>query len=272
MIRHHSTIIAAVFLSVVFCMATGCEKLFTGVGPQPVYLDTSPFEPRLNVLGVLRPDYLEGFPQSFVYLEQSRDILDDEGAWEITDADVTVSTLQADTTADSLKFVYTDMDSVFSFKAFRHRDFIPEGGEKYLVACRKQGMTPVQAVVQIPRAVVIKPQSEKLEDGRLSFTILRDETAFLYEIILYIEGDPELYTETIRRPDSGDIEVSILLNDMNREKTGILLVYVYDRNFAEYKSYNVSIKPNTFRSDYSTLDSAYGCIGGINVLEKEVQF
>jgi hypothetical protein len=260
-----------VILSVLI-LNQGCEELFTGMGPQPDYIEKDPFSPRLNVLGVLRPDFQNNLPMSFVYLEKSLDILEDTEKRYVTDATVMVYSLDNGSIDDSLQLVYMEMGSTFDFNAYRNFNLIPVPAHQYRIVCQKEGLPTISDVVQIPDSVVIVDGSLNLKGEIFSFKIARDEFAFLYEIILRIDGESEPYQENIRRPNSGDVYVSIQLKDVPASKEGSLRIYAYDENLAEYKTYNVGIKPNTFRTDYTTVENGYGCLGALNFLEKKLQF
>jgi len=79
------------------------------------------------------------------------------------------------------------------------------------------------------------------------------------------------YTDRIQRPEVGDIAVTIAI-EPSGESTGLLIIYAYDLQLSEYITYNVSIKPNTYRSDYSTVDNGFGCFGSLNVFSKMINF
>jgi hypothetical protein len=101
--------------------------------------------------------------------------------------------------------------------------------------------------------------------GGLSFTIVQDSLAALYDI--YYFNGTNIYSQRIRPAGSGDIVI-----DMNVEPglTGkdYIVIYAYDLKLSEYMTYNVGIKPNTYRSNYSTVENGYGCFGSITVLKK----
>ena len=65
---------------------------------------------------------------------------------------------------------------------------------------------------------------------------------------------------------------SISPPEQSSESTGLLIIYAYDLQLSEYITYNVSIKPNTYRSDYSTVDNGFGCFGSLNVFSKMINF
>ena len=65
---------------------------------------------------------------------------------------------------------------------------------------------------------------------------------------------------------------SISPPEQSSESAGLLIIYAYDLQLSEYMTYNVSIKPNTYRSDYSTVDNGFGCFGSLNIYSKVIDF
>ena len=53
---------------------------------------------------------------------------------------------------------------------------------------------------------------------------------------------------------------------------GQVKIIAYDYHLSEYITYNVNIKPNTYRDDYSTVENGYGCFGSLNITEQEIYF
>ncbi len=88
----------------------------------------------------------------------------------------------------------------------------------------------------------------------------------LYDVYLII--GQKAYTDRIQRPEAGDIVVTIT----SSESAGLLIIYAYDLQLSEYITYNVSIKPNTYRSAYSTVDNGFGCFGSLNVFSGMINF
>lgn len=90
-----------------------------------------------------------------------------------------------------------------------------------------------------------------------------------YDVYLII--GQKAYIDHIQRPEGGDIAVTIEVEQSN-ESAGLLIIYAYDLQLSEYITYNVVIKTNTYRSDYSTVDSGFGCFGSLNVSSKMINF
>ena len=66
------------------------------------------------------------------------------------------------------------------------------------------------------------------------------------------------------------VELYGLENDSASE--GKLIIYAYDIKLSEYITYNIIIKPQTYQSNYSTVNNGFGCFGSMNLLEKTLTF
>ena len=98
---------------------------------------------------------------------------------------------------------------------------------------------------------------------------MRDSSVVLYDVYLII--GQQAYTNRIQRPETGEIAVIVII-EQSGVSVGLLIIYAYDLQLSEYMTYNVSIKPNTYRSDYSTVDNGFGCFGSFNVFSKMLNF
>ena len=243
-------------------LITGCSKHFTGPGPQPHYFEDQGHEDMLNVFGVLRPGSEYGKPLSFIHVEnvvsvtpfQSGDI----SPHEIIDADLTLFYNDNDTLVFSYTR-YTNFGSVFNKEEYRHPTFYPHAGKTYRITCKKEGFPVVTAETTMPFAPRIKDLTVSFT--KLSFTIIRDESASLYDI--FFEVGEEKFTTRVLRGDSGDIPVEMDL-EPGIAREGKLFIYAYDKNLSEYLSHIIILKPNTFQPTYSTVSNGYGCIGSMN--------
>ncbi len=239
-----------------------CTDYFTGPGPQPHYINGQvTHEVRFNVFGVLRPDTVEtGLPVSFIQLETSFPMNDYPDSNDAADADVfLIST--TDTQADTLQFTYSDL-GVFQDTVFRRPDFFPIAGRTYGLVCHKDGYTTLTAETLIPDRPEIIPNSLHISSGKVEFTIRRDEMAGLYEAVLIGAAGNQI--ERFLPPKSGDTKMSIQISGDSGAPTA-LIVYAYDLNLAVYLTANISIKPNVYQSDFSTVENGYGCFGSLNV-------
>lgn len=261
--------VVTLVMMIVLGLMTGCENPITGYGPQPVYLDKQEYRPMLNVFGVLRPGTQDGIPLSFVHLEESFPLTSYPDTIEVRDADVTLFRYEGDVILDSMVFVYTHFDSTFQKSEYRHTEFYPVENRTYGISCRKAGFPELTSKTTVPSIPGIVEGSIEINTNRLTFSILRDSSAALYDITLWI-GEHS-YNQRLRRPEVGHIDVAFDL-ETNHGASGVLLVYAYDLQLSEYMTYNVNVKYNSYRSDYSTVENGFGCFGSLNVLERTVTF
>jgi len=262
--RNHAILIILITL----CFNVGCENLITGPGPQPKFIENQDHEPLLNIFGVLRPDKLSDFPKSFIHLEKSFSALEEyPDSLEIEDANVTIFTLEKSSAVDSFRLNYTKFNSIFSKFEYRHKDLNPLPGKTYKICCKYEGYPELTSKTTIP----YKPNilDESVENSQLTLTIERDSFSQLYEIY-FIVGQ-NIYYERILRPEAGNISVKMKI-EKSGESQGYLMIYAYDLNLSEYKTYTVTIKPNTYQANYSTVTNGFGCFGSMNFLEKTISF
>ena len=65
-----------------------CERLITGMGPQPSYFDEHEHKPLMNIFGILRPGEIGEMPMSYIHLEKSFPFTSFPDTIEISDAEV----------------------------------------------------------------------------------------------------------------------------------------------------------------------------------------
>ena len=109
----------------------------------------------------------------------------------------------------------------------------------------------------------------KVNTNNISFSIIRDTLTALYDVYLII--GQQAYTDRIQRPETGDIAATIAIGQSS-ESTALLIIYAYDLQLSEYITYNVIIKTNTDRSDYSTVDNGFGCFGSLSIFSRMINF
>ena len=263
--HHFQKIAQLIFVFLVPIFNTSCDNPITGMGPQPSYIDKHEHKPMLNVFGVLRPDTLDGKPLSFVHLEESVSATSFPDNMLVTDAKIKVFEHDHNLVTDSLELDYTNLNSTFETLEYRNIHFYPLPGLTYGISCVRDGYPELTSRTTIPLVPAIKENTLFLGADELSFIILRDSLAALYDIY-YVNG-PNKYSQRIRPPAVGDISVKMDF-EPGLTTEGYLIIYAYDAKLSEYMTYNVSIKPNTFRSNYSTVENGYGCFGSVNFLRK----
>ena len=224
------------------------------------FIDEVDFVPQFNVFGVLRPDSSEtGLPQSFIKLSSTFPI--DDWDSDVDTVSVLLYRIEKDNPVEKFNFENTDLES-FSDSLFRHPGFFPRSGESYQLICEAPGYPTLKAETIIPSPPNIVPGSVVLASGEIRFQVIRDKNAGLYEVILLGEGYNQ--SERFLRSDSGNTRISVNLN-LSESSPSMLLLYAYDLNLADYLSANISIKPNIYLTDFSTVENGYGCFGSLNL-------
>ena len=109
----------------------------------------------------------------------------------------------------------------------------------------------------------------QVNTNNISFSIMRDSSTALYDVYLII--GQKAYADRIQRPEAGDIAATIAI-EQSSESAGLLIIYAYDLQLSEYITYNVIIKTNTYRSDYSTVDNGFGCFDSLNIFSRMINF
>jgi hypothetical protein len=255
----------------IFCLCLlvimNCSSLNpVSPGPQPHYLEDVKHEPMLNVFGILRPDSLGFVPLSYVHLEFSfpTDNIPDSSI--VPDARVKIIKMDGTKAVDSCHFDYTDF-GLFPTQEYRHASFFPQKGT-YRLICQKVGFPVLSAETTVPSIPVIQEESIQRQGNSLSFQILRDELVGLYEVIL--EGSNWLIKNRFLRPNSGDVPISLPLDGIP-SGTCQLTIYAFDLNLSEYLTVNLSIKPNIYQKDFSTVENGFGCFGAMNIYRKMIE-
>ena len=246
----------------------GCDWI-SPPGPQPSGLEDYEYEAKLNVFSVLRPASDEGISLSYVHVEYAYPTANIPDEIAIEDAEVMVYRMIGGVAVDSVRFLYAQPDSVFDSHVYRNGAFDPESGGVYCLACRKAGFPTLTGTTMMPETPEVVDASVRLDDNRLRFSIRRDPSAVVYDVYSRIGGIES--TVRVRRPEEGDIPVDIAFHRENQAR-GTVVIYAYDALLSEYIAYNISIKPNTYRKGYSTVENGYGCFGSLNLTEWNIDF
>ncbi|MEJ2628240.1 MAG: hypothetical protein P8078_06765 [bacterium] len=248
----------------------GCEKLITGYGPQPSYIDKPEYEQKLNILGILRPDSLQGRPQSFVHVEKAISIYDVDDSLSVDNVEVSIIKLDQNVPVDSVQLIYSDFNGFYDSKEYRNGTFFPQAKITYEVKCKREGFPELKGRTAVPSEPEIISESVHCSNNNLFFTIKSDSLASLYYIYLKINGN-DFFKQIVKKGNE-NIDMVFHLHDVCNVHTARVTIIAYDNNMSEYISYNVNIKPNTYREDYSTVENGYGCFGSLNITEQDIYF
>ena len=248
-----------------FLLSLSCENPITGYGPQPIYIDEHGHVPKLNVFGILRPDSLVELPQSYIHLEGSYSVQENEpDDTDIPDATVIVIDQNA-STPDSIHFIYTNLEKDIE-PEYRNKSFFPTAGKTFSLYCYKNGWPVLTARTTIPDKPHIKENSLKIENDSVSFEIMPDSLAGMYDIYCGIDGK-EYFKRTIKESDQKRISIPI---DAAPKKGIYLKIIAYDHNMTEYITSPVILKLNTYQPPISTVENGYGVFGALNIWEGEI--
>ena len=84
-----------------------------------------------------------------------------------------------------------------------------------------------------------------------------------------MEGSNRLIRDRFLRPNSGNVPISLSLDGV-ADKVFQLIIYAFDLNLSEYLTYNLSIKPDIYQKDFSTVQNGFGCFGAMNIYKRMI--
>jgi hypothetical protein len=253
-------------MSAISCLFLCCNFNPLSPGPKPTTLVDTRYKPFLNVFGILRPDSLERMPLSFVHLEHAYPASGIPDSNIITNAVVLVIHQGHLAVPDTVVFSYGPFP-VYPKYEYRNSFFSPDSG-RYDLVCQREGYPTLTAETIIPGIPVIR-EGSFIQDARsVSFDIIRDEQAGLYEVM--IACGYEMIQGRFMRPDEGDVKIS-LGKGAGWAGVCMMKIYAYDLNLSEYLTANLSIKPDIYQSDFSMVTNGYGCFGSMNILTQTIE-
>lgn len=243
----------------IFCSAVllffSCD-LPTEPGPMPTDIIATEFESKLNILGVLRYDRVEG--SSFIRVEHTyryEDVDEQNFSTVVDDAEVTV---QYSAGADYAFVFVTGSDLGEVYKSSR---CLPGGGENYQLTITADGYPDVTASTTIPYPPVIDSTSLEVSTRNVSFELLSADDVGLYDLFLICEND----TLDQRLVPSGEnsMHVEFIVPYAAGEPVKAE-IYGYDVNLSEYLISAITIKPQTYLETVTTVEGGYGCFGSLS--------
>ena len=238
-------------------LISGCVKIgefYVGLTMQPD-MEDSPFEPGLNVYGVVKCG--ADFDSVNYYFEVQRmlDMLDWSAGMEVDDAKIHLHRI----TAQGVEFDY-DL-SYYDDSTYRNDSIKTLSGDRWTYRCAEDTFE-VTSSCMVPNLPVI--QNAQLTDNRVSFEVKADTSAYLY--LVYVFQGENIHTEYKTPSINGNTE---FLTDLEWEVSDEpIFVYVcaYDENLRKYQTTsNTFFKPNAFRPSFSTVDGGYGTFGAIAI-------
>lgn len=255
------TTIKILYVYFLLLFLSSCEDLL--IGSQPKIIDDTPYQPSLNIFGVLRPDSVMGAPGSFINLDIITPTLNDTTKeWFVKEAHITIEDVETQFSYDferkTLLYDIKGKDSIITDQYLNY-SFSPIELNTYNIKCYKSGFDTLFATTTIPEKPVILNQM--YANGNLKITIKADTESYLYDVYTYFNDTLFIANRYLPADDQQNTDIVIETS----LKPAFIEVYAYDNNMAGYYgSANVFIKPNTYRQLVTYVDNGYGCIGSVN--------
>ncbi len=229
-------------------------------GPQPSWLDNQRYEPTLNVFGLLRAEV----GASFVHVERAYQMDETE---EQLDFNLTITQVAVTRLSDGIVY-YFEADSAGN-EDFRHDTFSAVHGETYWLEVIAVGFDTLTGTTTVPPPVVVVTDQLQVSDGDISFELQGVAEIYLYDILLFTRqsADGDTTARSLRMLDqTGTDRLPVVLDyDVNIETPLYVEIFGYDANLTDYGLAPISIKPQTYNADQSTVQGGYGCFGALSV-------
>ena len=236
--------------------------LYLGIPLQPDIKENN-FEPGLNIIGVIRPDFTDTINNSFVHVQEVAPATNNYPEFTtdsmiVKEADVIISELSG----EIYDFTYTLYDSLF--KAYQYRPnstFSPESGMHLGITCSYNNLPILTSETIVPNEPKIIESSIFIANNTIYFGILADTTTFLYDIYIFNNDKNTGYARIISNfSENTPIEIKLSDNTTSR-----IEVYGYDYNLASYYiTSNTSLNFNKYRKTFGNVENGYGVFGSVN--------
>ena len=237
---------------------SGCVKIgefYVGLTMQPD-MENSPFEPGLNVYGVVKCG--ADFDSVNYHFEVQRmlDLLDWSEGMEVDDAKIHLHRI----TTQGEEFDY-DLSYYYDGSIYRNDSIQTLPGDRWTYRCAEDTFEVTSSCV-VPNLPVI--QNAKLTGNRIGFEVKADTSAFLY--LIYVFQGENIHTEYKIPSINQDAEFSTDLEWVVSDEPIFVYVCAYDENLRKYQTTsNTFFKPNAFRPSFSTVEGGYGTFGAIAI-------
>ena len=219
----------------------------------------------LNIFGVLRPDSIESYNKSFVFVQKIWPVLDMDNFTIIQNVTVRLEHLSNNEVTDVTEFPMVPPDSLFSDSLYRPLEhFIPQPGIKYRLICQYEGLPDAMGECVFPPKPKIIENSLSVDGNNVTFALAADSLIGMVDI--YLIG--ESFSEFIERlVPSGTIDTDVELQ-LPFDPQGLQIkIFAYDANLSVYYgNSNTAFNFNKYRTTISTLDSGFGVFGALNYI------
>jgi len=237
---------------------TSCQWLgetYIGLNIQPK-VNKSDFDPGLNLFGALKTGVTFDTINHYFEVQQLLSLVDTTRNMLIDSAEIA---LQRHMLSGEVKS--------YSLKNYGEGHYFNNGleiraGEKWDCTCSYKSFI-VNSSCTIPNEPVIKQGSLKVDNRNLQFEVIKDSTAFIYDI--YVLSDSNYYFDRVVAQQHANTVFSFQLEWEILSGHTKLYVFAYDKQFETYFSTSsIFFKPNAFWLPYSTVTGGYGVFGAIS--------
>ena len=170
------------FITPLLLTILGCEEIinfYVGIPLQPKNI-SSEYTPGLNVFGILKAGASYDTLNHFFEVQQLLHLSDTD--WiEINEAEITLEQI---TNVDSLRFYPL---SNYNEGNYTNSELNPDFGEQWNYVCIYDTFI-ITSHTRIPNKPALRQGSLISTENNITFTLLADSTAFLYEVIYFNES------------------------------------------------------------------------------------
>lgn len=244
---------------------SNCEKAtdyYLGIPLQPEFEEDT-YEEGMNLFALLRPDNLEEYNRSFVYMQEMSEILGEQHFSIIKGASVQVIDFSIPAVPDTVLFPLVPAGDVITDTLYRPiSPFTPGPGNQYRLICRHPELPEASGSLWFPYPPKLVEGSLTRSGNTVDFQVSPDSLTGLIDLYYISEQGRGMLGRYVPEADRPTRIQAILPSG----HTGVTLtVYAYDANLANYyANSNISLNINKYRTTISTLESGFGVFGAMN--------
>ena len=257
-----------IFLSLIMSSCDELVDYYIGMNQQPELTREAETD-EFNIFAILRPDSLEGFNKSFVFVQRIWPALQFGSFSILPDAAITVEQVIQNDSLITTEFPLMPPDSLFFDTLYRPvESFSPEAGERFRIHCEHPDLNPARGELVFPSKPVIINDEILAENSLISFTLEADPLIEMYDIYLSVPGSSNLVWRGVQEEGSRTF-VEIALEAI--PPGSVLKIYSYESRLASYiGNSNISLNFNKYREGFTTLESGFGVFGALNFIVVEL--
>jgi hypothetical protein len=246
-----------IVILVSFFVLSGCDKMaeyYAGMHLQPS-ISRDDFTPGLNVFGIIKAGFYSDSANHHVEVLQLQYINDSNDTLIVSGATVLLTCERV--SGERIEYALNYWDE----GKYNNNTIETAPGDKWDFRCIYDTVL-VTASCIVPNVPYIDKTSSNMSDNSLNISLMKDSTAFLYDVYLV---DGENFLAQKKKVITGeaskfDFQTTWKLN----KETAMLFVFAYDSNMRKYQTTsNTFFKPNSFRPAFTTVDGGYGTFGAV---------